>query len=193
MNFVKKNLILCLTVCTAVTLPLAAKSSKNSARVVDFAKCFADSAFGKREQENFNQMKDQMEKAIQDLTNQMKEASAKLEDEFVRDSLSPEAEKELQNKAQALSIDLQRHQQQYYYMLQQANMKTMSTMSDKIKIASHTLAEEQKYSLIINQDQVFHYTADLDVTPQVIVELNKMYDAENNAKNKTTTEAKKVN
>ena len=191
MNFVKKNLILCLTVCTAVSLPLLAKPSKNSARVVDFAKCFTDSAFGKKEQENFNQMKSQMEKAIQDLTNQMKETTAKLDDPFTLDSLSPEAEKELQNKAQTLSGELQHYQQQYYYLLQQANMKTMATMSEKIKQASHTLAEEEKYTLIMNQEQVFHYTPDLDVTPKIIAELDKMFDAENNAKNTPKAELSK--
>ncbi len=191
MFFEKKNLIICLAVITAITLPLAAKPSQSSPRVVDFAKCFTESSFGKREQANFNQMKEQMEKAIQDLSEQMKETSAKLEDEFVRDSLSPEAEKDLQNKMQTLTGELQRYQQQYYYMLQQANMKTMNAMSEKVKQACHTLAEEKKYTLIMNQEQVFNYNSELDVTADVIVKLNEMFTAETASKEKVQAELAK--
>jgi Skp family chaperone for outer membrane proteins len=63
-------------------------------------------------------------------------------------------------------------------MLQQANMKTMQTMSEKVKEASHTIAQEKKYPLIMNQEQVFHYTSDLDITSEVISKLDEMYVTE---------------
>jgi len=194
MFFQKKNAIICLAVLSSLTLSLTAKPSNTSARVVDFTKCFTDSSYGKREQANFNQMKEQMEKAIQDLSEQMKESAAKLDDEFVRDALSPEAEAELQTKLQTLSGELQRYQQQYYYMLQQANMKTMQTMSEKVKEASHSIAQEKKYPLVMNQEQVFHYTSDLDITSEVISKLDEMYVTEEAAlakskENATTSKA----
>lgn len=177
MFFNKKNLLTCVAVLSTAALPLTAKNNE-SARVVDFAKCYTSSQFGIREQNSFNQMKEQMEKAIKDLNDQMTETSAKLDDEFVRDALSPEAEKELQEKMQTLTGELQRYQQQYYYMLQQANMKTMNVMAEKVKAASTALAKQKKYSIILNKDQVFHYTEELDVTEDVISKLDEMFEKE---------------
>ena len=178
MFFNKKNLLTSCVVFTIAAMPLMAKTNANTARIVDFGKCYTDSQYGKREQENFNQMKNQMEAAIKELSDQMTEASAKLDDEFTRDSLSPEAEKKLQEEMQTLSSELQRYQQQYYYMLQQANMKTMNTMADRIKEASGSIAKDKHYSLIVNKDQVFHFTPDLEITGEVIIKLDELFNTE---------------
>ena len=162
--------------------------NNNLVRVVDFAKCSKDSSFGKKEQEHFNQMKDQLEKIIHDLSIQIKETTAKLNNPFVLASLPPDDEKALKNKGQTLSLELQRIQQQSYHRLQQAHMKIIALMSEKIRQASHTLSKEKKYPLIMNHEQVFHYTPDLDVTSEIISELNKMFDAENALKNTQKTE-----
>ena len=177
MNFNKKSLLTCMAVLAVATTPAFARGS-DSARVVDFSKCYSESSYGKREQESNNQMKEQMEKAIQELNAQLTETSSKLNDEFVRDSLSPEAEKELQDKMQTLSGELQRYQQQYYYMMQQANYKTMNVMAEQIKKAAKLVAEKKGYALVMNKDQVFHYTENLDVTESVITELDSMFKAE---------------
>jgi Skp family chaperone for outer membrane proteins len=136
-------------------------------------------------------MKSQMEAAIKELSDQMTEASAKLEDEFTRESLSPEAEKKLQEEMQTLSSELQRYQQQYYYMLQQANMKTMNIMADKIKEASGSIAKEKHYSLIVNKEQVFHYTPDLEITDAVIIKLDDMFKTETENMEKVKSELSK--
>lgn len=191
MFFNKKNLLTSCVVFTIATMPLMAKQSADTARIVDFGKCYTDSQYGKREQENFTAMKSQMEAAIKELSDQMTEASAKLEDEFTRDSLSPEAEKKLQEEMQTLSSELQRYQQQYYYMLQQANMKTMNVMADKIKEASGSIAKEKHYSLIVNKEQVFHYTPDLEITDAVIIKLDDMFKTETENMEKVKSELSK--
>jgi len=191
MFFNKRNLLTSCVVFTIATMPLMAKQSADTARIVDFGKCYTDSQYGKREQENFTSMKNQMEAAIKELSDQMTEASAKLDDEFTRDSLSPEAEKKLQEEMQTLSSELQRYQQQYYYMLQQANMKTMNIMADKIKEASGNIAKENHYSLIVNKEQVFHCTPDLEITGEVIVKLDEMFKKETENMEKVKTELSK--
>jgi len=191
MFFNKRNLLTSCVVFTIATMPLMAKQSADTARIVDFGKCYTDSQYGKREQENFTSMKNQMEAAIKELSDQMTEASAKLDDEFTRDSLSPEAEKKIQEEMQTLSSELQRYQQQYYYMLQQANMKTMNIMADKIKEASGNIAKENHYSLIVNKEQVFHCTPDLEITGEVIVKLDEMFKKETENMEKVKTELSK--
>lgn len=186
----KKFFLSSVTALALATTPAMAKATAQAARVVDFTKCYSESSYGQKEQEANNQMKDQMEKAINELNSQLSETSEKLNDEAVRDSLSPEAEKELQQKMQTLSAELQRYQQQYYYMMQQAQYRTMNIMADHIKKASTNVAKANGYDLIINKDQVFHFTTDLDVTSAVIKELDAMFKADN-AKSESSALPKK--
>jgi Skp family chaperone for outer membrane proteins len=190
MLFTKRNLFICFAAISSAAVSLEAKS-EDAPRVVDFGKCYTDSSYGKKEQEGFNQLKDQMEKAIKDLNDQLTETSAKLDDEMVRDSLSPEGEKELQEKMSVLSNELQRYQQQYYYMLQQANMRTMNVIAEKVKSASSELAKKMNYSIIMSKDQVFHNTEKFDVTEEVIAILEIMYQNEVANKEKAQAEVSK--
>lgn len=175
----KKNLIIAFSVLSIAALPLSAKSSSNSAKIVDFGRCYMESEFGKREQDNFNQMKDQMENSIKDLSDQLTEVQTKLDDEFIVDSLSPEAEKELNDKKNTLIGELQRYQMQYPQIMQNAQQQSVYAFAERVKAASKDLAKEKSYSLIMNKDQVFHYTEELDVTSDVIVRLDSMYKTEN--------------
>ena len=178
MLLLNKKLLTLTAALVAITLPISAEQPESAARIVDFAKCYTDSKYGKKEQENLEMMKSQMEKAMRELNDQLTETSAKLNDEHVLDSLSPEAEKELKDKLEVLTGEMQRGQQQFYYMMQQANMKTMNTIAEKIKAASKELAKKNDYKLIINKDQVFFLSDNLEITEDMITHMDSMYEKE---------------
>lgn len=144
--------------------------------VVDFAKCIEGSKAGKAEQEGFEAIKVRMHKAIEDLDSQLSETATKLQDKDLLDSLSPEAENELKGKFQALNEEMNRYQGQYYQVMQQANMKLVQTMAEMIARASEVVANNGKYTMIINREAAFHYAPNLDVTPLVIAQLDKLFD-----------------
>lgn len=149
--------------------------------VVDFGKCVEGSKFGKSEQESFESIKIRMHKAIEDLDHQLSETATKLQDKDLLDSLSPEAENELKVKFQALNEEMNRYQGQYYQVMQQANMKLVQTMAEMIARASEVVAKNGKYTMIINREAAFHYSPNLDVTPQVIAQLDKLFEEEHPA------------
>lgn len=168
----------------AVALGLIAASNLSAefnVGVVDFAKCITESKLGKQEQEGFEKVRNQMQKAVEDLNSQLTETAKKLEDEELLDSLSPEAEKELKAKFQSLNEELNRYQSQYYQVMQQANMRVMHVIGEQVNKASDAVAKQKQLSLVINKEAAFQFNPGLEVTDLVIAEMNNEFD-----KNKQT-------
>lgn len=184
MNF--KSLIRALLSSSLILGAVSVQAADKGMRiaVVDFAKCVTESKHGKAEQANFESIRMQMQKAIEDLDAQMNETANKLQDKDLLDSLSPEAENELKTRFQTLGEELNRYHSQYYQVMQQANMKLVHTMSSLINQASEVIAKKDKWDLIMNKEAAFHFNQDLDVTSNIIQELNKKFEKEEKAQSK---------
>ncbi len=146
--------------------------------IVNFGKCVEVSKYGQLEQKQFETIRAQMQKSIQDLDTQLNAAATKLQDKDFIDSLSPEAERELKQKFQQLGEELQRCQSQYYQIMQQANMKLMHSVAELINEASGNIAKKAHLSLVLNKDAAFHYVETLDITDEVISEMDKKFEKE---------------
>ena len=146
--------------------------------IVNFGKCIETSKYGQFEQKQFETIRNQMQKSIQDLDEQLNASATKLQDKDFLDSLSPEAETELKQKFSQLGEELQRYQSQYYQIMQQANMKLMHTVAELINEASSNVAKKAHLSLVLNKDAAFHYMETLDITDEVIVDMDKKFDKE---------------
>ena len=144
--------------------------------VVNFSNCVAESKLGKAEQANFEGLKKQLGGHLEQTEKELNELVAKLNDSEYMDGLSPEAEAELKEKAQNLSNEMGRYQNQYNQILNQANMKIVQLISTQINLASEQVAKAKKLDVILNKDACFFYVNSLDVTPQVITEMDKTYD-----------------
>jgi outer membrane protein len=180
----KKLFTACLLAAFAPLAPVKAAEKNLNIGIVNFAKCIESSKHGQNEQKQFENMRQQMQKAIGDLDEQLNATATKLQDKDFLDSLSPEAEKELKMKFQQLSEEMNRYQSQYYQIMQQANMKLMHTVADLINEASETVAKKAHLSLVLNKDAAFHYLTALDITDDVISEMDKKFEKE--AKNQET-------
>ncbi|MBM3183958.1 MAG: OmpH family outer membrane protein [Chlamydiae bacterium] len=170
-----------LGICALAIAPLAAIGASEKSLnvgVVNFGKCVEASRHGQFEQKQFESLKNQMQKAIHDLDEQLSATATKLQDKDFLDSLSPEAEKELKQKFQNLGEEMQRYQAQYYQVMQQANMRVMHTIADLINEASEIVAKKSQLSLVLNKDAAFHCASALDITDEVISEMDKKFDKE---------------
>src|SRR5580692_6993956 len=130
------------TACAAESAP--------SVGVVNFTTCVSDSKLGKQEQASFESLKKQMAILLEDTEKQLNELSTKLNDPEYLDGLSPEGEEELKNKFRTLNEELGRYQNQYYQVMNQANMRVMQTLSTSINVASEKVAKEKKLSMVVN-------------------------------------------
>ncbi|NBO23938.1 MAG: OmpH family outer membrane protein, partial [Chlamydiae bacterium] len=88
------------------------------------------------------------------------------------------AEMELRGRHQAIAEELNRYQNQYYQVLQQANMRVMQTMSQHITQASQEVAKEMKIPLVVSKEAAFYYDPNFDMTQIVIEKMNKDFDVQ---------------
>ncbi len=157
-------------------LSAASLSAAESIGVVNFATCISDSKIGKAEQANFEDLKKQLGGHLESVEKELNEIAGKLNDTEYMDGLSPEAEMELREKARGLNEEMMRYQNQYYQVLNQANMKIVQQISSQIASASETVAKSQKRSLVLNKESSFYYEDSLDITSLVIAEMDKTFD-----------------
>ncbi|MCF7806119.1 MAG: OmpH family outer membrane protein [Simkaniaceae bacterium] len=152
--------------------------------IVDFSTCIEESKFGKNERESFESLKKQMISMLTDTEKQLNEVSQKLQDQDYIDGLSPEGEQELKVRFQALNEEMNRYQSQFYQVLQQANMKLMQTMTNKINQASEIIAKDYKIPLILNKEAAFFYDEKFDITQIVVNKLNDEFESQKKAEEK---------
>lgn len=171
MNF-RKMFLYSAVVC-GLAIPLSATEVSS---VVNFSTCITNSKYGKKEQENFENLRKQLSALIDDTEKELKDISAKFEDSEYLDSLSPKAEEELKARFQTLNEDLSRYQGQFYQVMQQANMQLVHKMSSQIARASEKVAKDKKIDYVINKEACFYFRPDLDLTQQVIAEMDKNFD-----------------
>lgn len=165
-------------------------SAAEVSSVVNFSTCITNSKYGKKEQENFENLRKQLSSLIEDTEKELKDISAKFEDSEYLDSLSPKAEEEMKARFQTLNDDLSRYQNQFYQVMQQANMQLIHKMSAQITRASEKIAKDKKIDYVINKEACFYFRPDLDVTQQVIAEMDKNFDVDAKKKVSDNTEEK---
>ncbi len=187
----KRLCIFALVVCSFV---LGSSSQINAAEVqntqaskslkigfVSVRQCVEGSKLGKSEQESFEKLKKQLEQTIEQKEKELNDLSPKFTDEYL-DTLTPEAEKDLKEKFKNLSQDLSIQQNQYFQTLNQANMQVMQLLMEKVSKASSEVAKKMGMDLIMNDEVCFFRDDALDVTKEVIGELDKQFDADKKAK-----------
>lgn len=150
--------------------------------VVNFTTCITDSKCGKKEQESLESLRKQLSSIMENTEKELKELAAKFEDTEYLDSLSPKAEEELKMRFQALQEELGRSQNQFYQVLNHANYQMVQKVSNSISVAAKQVAEKNKIDYIINKEACFYIRPDLDVTVQVISEMDRKFDLDAKSK-----------
>lgn len=147
--------------------------------IVNFPSCVADSKHGKQEQEAFEKLREQMTTLMTDIDKQLNDIATSFNDPDFIDKLSPEAEQELKSRFQALNEELNRYQNQYMQVMQQANMKLMQTMNSHVSKASEIIAKKRHLPMVVREEACFFYNPTFDITKAVIDEMDKTFDKEN--------------
>ncbi len=175
------------SIATLLTTAAFSAEVPPSFGIVNFGSCVSDSKLGKQEQASFESLKKQMSSLLEETEKQLSDLSAKFNDPEYLDGLSPEAEEELKIKFRTLNEELSRYQNQYYQVMNQANMRIMQTLANSINSASEKVAKDKKLSMVVNKDACFYFTPALDVTSLVVTEMDKNFAQE--AKKQAATAA----
>ena len=153
-----------------------AQEVKNEIGIVNFTSCVTESKIGKKEQDSLENIKNQMANIIKDIENQLNDISGKFNDPDYLDGLTPEGENEQKMKFQALREEYDRYQNQYYQVMQQANMKLVQTVSSYVNSATDKIAKNKNLSLVVNKDACFSFRESFDITQDVIDEMDKVFE-----------------
>lgn len=178
------TIVACTLLCLASSAfaqtqsPLSTQSPTTG--IVNFKLCVEESKLGKAEQAAFESLKNQMAAVLEKTEKELDDVAAKLSDPEQVDALSAKAEEELKEKFQRLSQDLNRFQNQYYQILNQANFKVLNTLSTKVADAAETVARSRNLNLVLNEEACFFYSKELDITKLVVAEMDKNYVPESN-------------
>jgi outer membrane protein len=172
----KKRFIIPFILTAACFLQTPARADNLSFGVVNYGTCATDSKYGKQEFASFESIKKQMTALLEDTHKQITDIDTKLKDPEFRDSLSPEAEEEMKNKFYRLNDDLTQYQQQYQQVMMQTQMRMQQMLTSQINSASEKVAKEKKLSMVLNKEICPFASPSLDVTGQVVVEMDKHFD-----------------
>lgn len=146
--------------------------------VVNFTTCITDSKHGKKELENLESLRKQMDSLVENTKKELTEIASKFEDTEYLDSLSPKGEEELKMKYQSLQEDLARYENQFYQVRNHANYQMVQKMSGAVSTAAKQVAEDNKLDYVINKEACFYIRPDLDVTTQIISLMDKEFEIE---------------
>lgn len=163
---------------SSVSAETSKEVKKSNVGSVNFVNCITESKSGKKEQENLENIRKQLSTVIEDTEKELREIAGKFEDTEYLDSLSPKAEEELRNKFQALQDDLGRHQNQFYQTLNFFNQQMIQKIGSNIAKAAEKIAQENNLDYVINKEACFYIRSNLDVTTNVIEEMDNLYDIE---------------
>ena len=181
-----------LLLISAIALALVKTEAADSALIgiVNFTKCIVESKYGKNEQAQLENIKNQWSTLIEQTDKELRDVAEKLENQDYLDGLSPEAEKELQLKYRALNEDMAKYQNQLYQVLNQANYIFIQKMSSYIAKASEKIAKDKKLQMVLNQEACFYAKPELDVTKSVISQMDR--DFSKDEKTKKLSENKEI-
>lgn len=156
--------------------------------IVNFKECLDQSSLGQKEQKYLEDLRTKMSTTFNDKEKALSDVYNKLSDQEYMDGLSPSAEKELQEKFQALSEGMNQLQYENSQLATQSQFKVLQTMDDSVKSAAQKVANQKGLSLVVNKDTCFFYDANLDITSDVIAEMNASYDTADTSSDEETPE-----
>jgi len=182
-----KKALLTASLITLFTTQGFSEEAKQRIAVVNFDECIISSEYGKKEQEAFDSVKNQLASAIEEREGQLQELAQKFNDSDYMDGLSPEGAAEMQSQYQALSEEYGRFQNQYMQVMNQAQMRLLQKMHDYVNGAAEKVARKESYDLILNSQAAFFSGEKTNITNLVINEMNLDYE-KNGAKDSMSSE-----
>lgn len=169
---------LAFTLCSANNMPSGNNGYTSGLKigVVNFKTCVEQSKLGKQEQGNFEGLKKQMEKVLEEKDKVLSDLATKMNDADYLDSLTADAETELKRKFRALSQEMSQVQTQYYQTLTQANAKIIQNILDVVTKSATEVAKRNQVDVLLNEESCFYYAPALDLSNEVIQLMDQNFE-----------------
>lgn len=166
-----KNIILAAAMIAMLTLPLTVRSQVVNIAYIDLQKVMLESEKGKEAKQVLTQEAEKLKKNLdgkQDELQKMKDAIEKQGTTITPDARA-EKEKQYQNKLK----DYQRLANDYQAELQQKDQAVAQKMLKELEEVIKSIGEKEKYTIIVEKNQLLFASPTIDITPKVITLFNE--------------------
>jgi outer membrane protein len=140
--------------------------------VLDFQRCIQESNEGKRLAEALKNKQAEMQKDVEKKQQELVEMQKELEKQSLMLSMDAKTEREK---------GFEKKKRDFQYLMQDLNEEMKKLESDaKVSILTtlsgvvETIAKQQKFDLITERANILYFSPGLDISDQVIAELNKI-------------------
>ena len=170
----KKMLFLCVALFAVNTALAADTPEQKSFVIVNADKCLAESKIGKQETEFLQTLQSKFESDIAEKDKEVKDISLKFNDDYL-ESLTEEAARALKESFEKANLSLAEAKQQAYQMFHQAKQQIMGKLFRWTSKASEVVAKKLNAKAVLQSEETLYYDESLDVTNNIVEELDNMY------------------
>lgn len=142
--------------------------------IVNFKKCIERSKLGLQEQSHFQELGKKIQDAIDAKEKEINALAPKFSEEYI-DTLTPEAEAELKAQFTKLNQEQGMLENQRYTMLNQANYQIVQKLNESVAHAAEKVTKAKGLTVALNMDACFYFEKDLDISEEVIAEMDKAF------------------
>jgi Skp family chaperone for outer membrane proteins len=146
--------------------------------VVSFEQCMEKSKYGISKQNSYEAMRRQMMEILEKNNQELESTEAKVGDSDYLDGLTPKAVEQLKLKLQNLYQERGKFEQQFYQAISQGHNQLWNSMLRIISKGSEKVAKQNNIDIVFNEINAFYYASSLNITDDVIEEMDKMYEEE---------------
>lgn len=182
-NFLSKSL-------TSILLTGAAPALAATG-IVNPTICMEKSKFASAKRGEIETFGKELQVKLETLHKEYKEVEEKLKNTEYVDSITPEAEKALENEKAAKAQKFGMAQSEFSQMMQQKQMEFYQALQESIGEASQQIAQEKKFDNIASKDLFFFFDEKLDVTDEVIAKMDELYESKQIEAKKAASELAK--
>jgi len=149
------------------------------------------SKFASAKREEIEGFGKELQVKLETLHKEYKEVEEKLKNTEYVDSITPEAEKALENEKAAKAQKLGMAQSEFSQMMQQKQMEFYQALQENIGEAAQQIAAEKSFDNIASKDLFFFFDQKLDVTDEVVAKMDELYEQKQAEAKKAASELAK--
>ena len=146
--------------------------------IINFQKVYEESKQGKEAASSMQALETQLSSTVQETEKELQEIAQKAQDPEYRDSLSPEAEKEMMQRGQMLAGQLNEQKGQFMQIMNQAEMRAVQELKVQAMRSAQVIAKTESLDLVLPDNATFYFRPEFDITTKTITEIDKLYDSE---------------
>lgn len=165
----------------------SAYADNSAPGIVNATTCMEQSKFAQNKKTEIDSYAKELQAKLESLHKEYKEIEDKLKNTEYVDSITPEAEKNLENEKAARAQKLGMAQSEFSQMMQQKQMEYFQALQESISEAAQLVAAENHLSGVASKDIYFYFDPALEITDKVIAKMDELYDQK-----QKTLEEKKV-